>query len=245
MGTEAKSQSGQNVPSARTRCCEALAWADQADPTATARPSARVPAQAVASKSRREEPPLRRNLSSKKFFHQNDFRTFRLYRWRSPKNDKRDLERQGRPSQGTPTPPGYGYLTRHLPRKVTHAQISDSTTDEQVLMLETRGKKHDFIPRCSGLGSHKEQTHIHGITMVPRLRRRQRPRRFSRPTADVLVLKAITSCSQEGTITNGTQLHSRRNEQPLHQKACGITSSEQLAGDHCTSSATTTSASSG
>jgi hypothetical protein len=27
---------------------------------------------------------------------------------------------------------------------------------------------------------------------------------LSRPTADVLVLKAITSCSQEGTITNGT-----------------------------------------
>jgi hypothetical protein len=117
---------------------------------------------------------------------------------------ERDLERQGRPSRGTPTPPGYGYLTRHLPRKLAHARISDSATDEQVLMLETRGKKHDFIPKCSGLGSHKEQTHIHGITMVPRLRRRQRPRRFSRPTADVLVLKAITSCSQEGTITNGT-----------------------------------------
>jgi hypothetical protein len=38
-------------------------------------------------------------------------------------------------------PLGYGYLTHHLPRKVTHARISDSATDEQVLMLETRGKK--------------------------------------------------------------------------------------------------------
>jgi hypothetical protein len=38
-------------------------------------------------------------------------------------------------------PPGYGYLTHHLPRKVTLARISDSVTDEQVLMLETRGKK--------------------------------------------------------------------------------------------------------
>jgi hypothetical protein len=47
-----KSQSRQNIPSAQTRCCEALAWADQADPTATARPSARVPARAVASASR-------------------------------------------------------------------------------------------------------------------------------------------------------------------------------------------------
>jgi hypothetical protein len=71
-------------------------------------------------------------------------------------------------------------------------------------MLETRGKKHDFIPKCSGLSSHKEQTHVLGVTMVPRLRRRQRPRRLSRPTADVLVLKAITSRSQEGTITNRT-----------------------------------------
>jgi hypothetical protein len=38
-------------------------------------------------------------------------------------------------------PPGYGYLTHHLPRKVTLARISDSVIDEQVLMLETRGKK--------------------------------------------------------------------------------------------------------
>jgi hypothetical protein len=117
---------------------------------------------------------------------------------------ERDLERQGQPSRGTPTPPGYGYLTHHLPRKVAHARISDSATDEQVLMLETRGKKHNFIPKCSGLSSHKEQTHVLGVTMVPRLRRRQRPRWFSRPTADVLVLKAITSRSQESTITNGT-----------------------------------------
>jgi hypothetical protein len=30
------------------------------------------------------------------------------------KLSKRSLGRQGRPSLGTPTPPGYGYLTRHL-----------------------------------------------------------------------------------------------------------------------------------
>jgi hypothetical protein len=159
---------------------------------------------------------------------------------------KRDLERQGRPSRGTPTPPGYGYLTRHLPRKVAHARISDSATDEQVLMLETRGKKHSFIPKCSGLNSHKEQTHVLGITMVPRLRRRQRPRWLSRPTADVLVLKAITSRSQEGTfLQTGLRVHSRRNEQPPHQEACGITNSRWLASDHYTSSTTTTSISGG
>jgi hypothetical protein len=49
-------------------------------------------------------------------------------------------KQQGRPSRGTPTPPGYGYLTHHLPRKVTRARISDSAT-EQVLTHETRGKK--------------------------------------------------------------------------------------------------------
>jgi hypothetical protein len=38
-------------------------------------------------------------------------------------------------------PPGYGYLTHHLPRKVTLARISDSATDEQVLILETIGKE--------------------------------------------------------------------------------------------------------
>jgi hypothetical protein len=117
------------------------------------------------------------------------------------KTSERDLERQGRPCRGTPTPPRYRYLTRHLPRKVAHARISDSATDEQVLMLETRGKKHGFIPKCSGLSSHKEQTHILRVTMVSRLRRRQRPRRFSRPTTDVLVIEAITFCSQENTST--------------------------------------------
>jgi hypothetical protein len=60
------------------------------------------------------------------------------------KTSERDLERQGRPSRGTPTPSGYGYLTRHLPQKVTHARISDSAT-EQVLMLENFSTKMTFV----------------------------------------------------------------------------------------------------
>jgi hypothetical protein len=181
-----------------------MARADRADPTTIVRPSARVPARAVASGLERGKPPLRRKLSSEKFLAKTTFAPFDCVDNGILMTSERDLERQGRPSRGTPTPPGYGYLTRHLPRKVAHARISDSTTDEQVLMLETRGKKPSFIPKCSGLSSHKEQTHVLGVTMVPRLRRRQRPRRFSRPTTDVLVLKAITSCSRGGTITNGT-----------------------------------------
>jgi hypothetical protein len=60
------------------------------------------------------------------------------------KTSERDLERQGRPSRGTPTPPGYGYLTHHLPRKVDHTRISDSST-EQVLTLENFSTKTTFM----------------------------------------------------------------------------------------------------
>jgi hypothetical protein len=42
------------------------------------------------------------------------------------KLSERSLKRQSRPSRGTPTPPGYGYLTRHLPHKATHARLSGS-----------------------------------------------------------------------------------------------------------------------
>jgi hypothetical protein len=69
---------------------------------------------------------------------------------------------KGRPSRGTPTPPGYGYLTHHLPRKVTLARISDSATDEQVLILETRGKETQLYSttlRCLGLSGRKKHTH--------------------------------------------------------------------------------------
>jgi hypothetical protein len=60
------------------------------------------------------------------------------------KTSKRDLERQGRPSRGTPTPPGYGYLTHHLPQKVAHARISDSAT-EQVLTIGNFSTKTTFV----------------------------------------------------------------------------------------------------
>jgi hypothetical protein len=75
---------------------------------------------------------------------------------------KSTRKRQGRPSRGTPTPLGYGYLTHHLPRKVTLALISDSATDEQVLILETRGKEtqlYNTTIRCLGLGGRNKHTH--------------------------------------------------------------------------------------
>jgi hypothetical protein len=42
-------------------------------------------------------------------------------------------------------PPGYGYLTRHFPRRVAHARISDSATDEQVLTLRNFSTKTTFV----------------------------------------------------------------------------------------------------
>jgi hypothetical protein len=76
METKTKSRSGQNIPSARAHYCEAMA---RVDPTTTARPSARVPARAVASGLERGEPPLRQTFL-RKVSHQNDFRAFRLRR---------------------------------------------------------------------------------------------------------------------------------------------------------------------
>jgi hypothetical protein len=88
--------------------------------------------------------PSASKFSSEKFSTKTTFVPFDYVNNGILKTSERDLERQGRPSQGTPMPPGYGYLTHHLPRKVTRARISDSAT-EQVLTLETRGKKHSFI----------------------------------------------------------------------------------------------------
>jgi hypothetical protein len=59
-------------------------------------------------------------------------------------------------------PPGYGYLTHHLPRKVTLAWINDSAIDRQVVMLETRGKKTQLFNttiKCLGLGGREKHAH--------------------------------------------------------------------------------------
>jgi hypothetical protein len=66
--------------------------------------------------ARRGEPPLRQNFPRKKSFCQKVFRTFGLLRKRDPENDGVHISSQGRPSRGTPTPLGYGYLTHHLLR---------------------------------------------------------------------------------------------------------------------------------
>jgi hypothetical protein len=128
------------------------------------------------------------------------------------KLSKRSLEWQGRPSRGTPTPLGYGYLTRHLPHKATHARLSGSASRQASPSArnEEESRHYAKMPKCSGLSGHNEQT---PIPRVP--------------------------------LQTGLRFHSCGCEQPLHQRACGITNSRWLAGNRCTNSVATTSVSGG
>jgi hypothetical protein len=77
--------------------------------------------------------------------------------------NKSACKRQGRPTRGTPTPPRYGYLTRHLPRKITLTWVSDPATDEQVRIRETGGKETQLYiatTKCLGLGGRERHIHI-------------------------------------------------------------------------------------
>jgi hypothetical protein len=100
-------------------------------------------------------------------------------------------------------PPGYGYLTRHLPCKATHARLSGSASRQASPSARNKEETWHYtqMPRCSDLDSHNEQT---PILRVP--------------------------------LQMGLRFHSHGYEQPPHQRACGITNSRWLAGDHCTSS---------
>jgi hypothetical protein len=106
--------------------------------------------------------PLCVKIFLRKVFYQNDFHVSDYTDNRILQASKSARKRQGRPSRGTPTPPGYGYLTRHLPRKVTLTRINDFSTDEQVRILETRGKEtqlYNTTTKCLGLGSHESHMH--------------------------------------------------------------------------------------
>jgi hypothetical protein len=88
------------------------------------------------------------------------------------KLSKGSLEQQGRPSRGTSTPPGYGYLTRHLPCRATHTRLSGSARRQASPgarnVEETR--YYTQIPRCSGLDSHNEQTPALRVPLQTELR---------------------------------------------------------------------------
>jgi hypothetical protein len=79
---------------------------------------------------------------------------------------------QGRLSRGTPTPLGYRYLTRHLPRRATHTRLSGlaSRQASPSARNEEETRLHAQIPRCSGLDSHNEQTPILRVPLQMELR---------------------------------------------------------------------------
>jgi hypothetical protein len=111
------------------------------------------------SGARRGGTPSASKFSSERFSTKT---TFVLSGYINSRTSKSTRKQQGRPSRGTPTPPGYGYLTRHLPQKVTLTRINDFATDEQVQILETRGKEtqlYNTTTKCLGLGSHERHMH--------------------------------------------------------------------------------------
>jgi hypothetical protein len=57
-------------------------------------------------------------------------------------------------------PPGYGYLTRHLPRRATHTRLSGSASRQASPSARNEGETrlHAQIPRCSDPDSHNEHT---------------------------------------------------------------------------------------
>jgi hypothetical protein len=88
------------------------------------------------------------------------------------KLSNRGLEWQGRPSQGTPTPPGYGYLTRHLPRRATHTRLSGSASRQASPSVRNEGETQYYaqIPKCSGRDNHNEQTPVLRVPLQTELR---------------------------------------------------------------------------
>jgi hypothetical protein len=69
-------------------------------------------------------------------------------------------------------PPGYGYLTRHLPRKATHTRLSGSASRQASPNARNEGKTwlHAQIHRCSGPDSHNEHTPALKVPLQTELR---------------------------------------------------------------------------
>src|SRR5688572_26256000 len=82
-------------------------------------------------------------------------------------------KRQGRPSRGTPTPPGYGYLTHHLPRKATLARTNIPVTDKKSRYSKQEEKRRSFTTQrgcvCSGLGGRTRHTLQDTLTLQARV----------------------------------------------------------------------------
>jgi hypothetical protein len=60
-------------------------------------------------------------------------------------------KRQGRPSRGTPTPLGYGYLTHHLPREATLARTNIHVTDKKSRCSKQEERRRSFTTQRGGV----------------------------------------------------------------------------------------------
>jgi hypothetical protein len=69
-------------------------------------------------------------------------------------------------------PPGYRYLTRHLPHRATHTRLSGSASRQASPSArnEEETRYYTQIPRCSGLDSHNEQTPALKVPLQTELR---------------------------------------------------------------------------
>jgi hypothetical protein len=69
-------------------------------------------------------------------------------------------------------PPGYGYLTHHLPHKATHTRLSGSASRQASPSARNEGETrlHAQIPRCSGPDSHNEHTPAPKVPLQTELR---------------------------------------------------------------------------
>jgi hypothetical protein len=69
-------------------------------------------------------------------------------------------------------PPGYGYLTRHLPCKATHTRLSGSASRQASPNARNKGKTrlHAQIHRCSGPDSRNEHTLAFKVPLQTELR---------------------------------------------------------------------------
>jgi hypothetical protein len=78
-------------------------------------------------------------------------------------------------------PPGYRYLTRHLPRKATHARLSGSASRQASPSARNEEETRHYaqMPKCSGLSSHNEQTPILRVPLQTGLRFHSR--RYEQP----------------------------------------------------------------
>jgi hypothetical protein len=109
-------------------------------------------------------------------------------------------------------PPGYGYLTRHLPHEATHAWLSGSASRQAspCARNEKETRLHAKIHRCSGPDSHNEHTPALKVPLQTGLRFRSRgyeqpPYQEARGTTNSKRLTAARSDSSGNDLRPGRQ----------------------------------------